>query len=69
MIRHVFVIAASLVTFVIPNVFGLAAWFVAGGLDPVIRSLTAILGWVIGFGLSTQVFWRIIQRAFPGDVR
>jgi hypothetical protein len=69
LIRHAFVIAASLVTFIIPNAIGLAVWYVTGGLDPIIRSLTAILGWVVGFGLGTQVFWRIIQRAFPGDAR
>jgi hypothetical protein len=64
LIRQVFVVLASLVTFVIPNAVGLAVFYVTGGLDPVVRSLSAILGWVVAFGFSTQLFWRMIMRAF-----
>ncbi len=69
MIRRLFVILVSLVAFIIPNAVGVGTWFLAAGLDPVIRSLLSIAGWVVAFGLSTRLFWGIVVRAFPGEVR
>ena len=63
--KPLWVIAASLVTFVVPNLVGLAIWLLGSSIHPTLRSLTAILGWVVTFGLSTMLFWRIINNAFP----
>ena len=69
MIRRLFVVLVSLVAFIIPNAVGIGTWFLAADLDPVVRSLLAITGWVVAFALGTLLFWGIVVRAFPGDVR
>lgn len=63
--KPLYVIAASLVTFVVPNLVGLGVWQMGSDIHPTLRSLTAILGWVVTFGLSTVLFWRLIKNAFP----
>jgi type II secretory pathway component PulF len=64
--RQALVIAISLVAFVIPNVVGFGVWYLGTGLPTIVRSLVAILGWVVSFGLSSLLFWRIVQVTF-GD--
>ncbi len=60
--KQLVVIALSLVVFFIPNVVGFGIWFVGGGLPTVLRSLTAILAWVVSFGGSTVLFWKLVVR-------
>jgi hypothetical protein len=67
--KQAYVVLASLVTFVIPNTVALGVWFLAGDLDPIIRSLGSILVWVVAFGLSTQLFWRLVQGLFRRDTQ
>ena len=58
----------SLVAFVIPNIIGLGVWFLGDGLPTVLRSLTAILFWVVSFGLSSLLFWKLVQSAIGNRV-
>ncbi len=67
MIRQAYVVLASLVTFVIPNAVALGVWFLASGLEPEVRSLGSIFAWVVAFGVSTQLFWRLVQGLFQRD--
>jgi len=67
-LKQVLVVAISLVAFVIPNIVGFGVWFSAGGLPTVLRSLTAILSWVVAFGLSSLLFWRLVQTTFERGV-
>jgi len=67
--KQAYVVLASLVTFVIPNAVALGVWFLASDLDPIIRSLGSILVWVVAFGLSTQLFWRLVQGLFRRDTQ
>lgn len=67
--KQAYVVLASLVTFVIPNTVALGVWFLAIDLDPIIRSLGSILVWVVAFGLSTQLFWRLVQGLFRRDTQ
>jgi ABC-type uncharacterized transport system permease subunit len=67
--KQAYVVLASLVTFVIPNAVALGVWFLAGDLDPIIRSLGSILVWIVAFGLSTQLFWRLVQGFFRRDTQ
>jgi hypothetical protein len=60
--KQLLVIAVSLVVFFIPNVIGFGVWFVGGGLPTILRSLTAILSWVVAFGGSTVLFWKLVVR-------
>jgi hypothetical protein len=64
MMKRVLVIAISLVAFLIPNLVGLGVWYVGGDLPAVLRSLTAIMGWVVAFGLSSLLFWRVVRTTF-----
>jgi len=61
------VIALSLIAFFVPNAIGLAVWTLGDGLPEVLRSLTAILGWVVAFGASSMAFWRLAVRATRGS--
>jgi hypothetical protein len=63
--KTLLVVAASMITFFVPNIVGAGVWMIGSGIHPTLRSLTAILGWVISFGICTQVFWRYIRSAFP----
>ena len=67
--KQAYVVLASLVTFVIPNAVALGVWFLAGGMDPIVRSLGSILVWVLAFSLSTQLFWRLVQGFFRRDTQ
>jgi hypothetical protein len=67
--KQAYVVLASLVTFFIPNAVALGVWFLAGGMDPIVRSLGSILVWVLAFGLSTQLFWRLVQGLFRRDTQ
>ncbi|MGD0636640.1 MAG: hypothetical protein ABSA72_01190 [Nitrososphaerales archaeon] len=69
MVKQAYVVLASLVTFFIPNAVALGVWFLAGGMDPIVRSLGSILVWVLAFGLSTQLFWRLVQGLFRRDTQ
>ncbi|MGA2665104.1 MAG: hypothetical protein ABSF83_09190 [Nitrososphaerales archaeon] len=60
------VIALSLITFFVPNAVGVAVWALGDGLPEVLRSLTAILGWVVAFGGSSMAFWRLVVAATRG---
>ena len=66
--KHLLVIALSLVAFFIPNLVGFGLWALAGGLPTVLRSFTAILGWVVSFGVSSLLFWRLVQVSFKDVV-
>jgi len=68
-VKQAYVVLASLVTFFIPNAVALGVWFLAGGMDPIVRSLGSILVWVLAFGLSTQLFWRLVQGLFRRDTQ
>jgi hypothetical protein len=68
MMKHALVVVVSLVAFVVPNVVGLGIWFLAGDFPTILRSLTAIMGWVVSFGLSSLLFWRLIQTTFGSRV-
>jgi hypothetical protein len=63
--KVLWIIAASLVAFIIPNVVALGIWLMGSNIHPTLRSLTSILGWVVSFGVSTQIFWRIVKNSFP----
>jgi hypothetical protein len=67
-LKQVFVVAMSLVAFVIPNIVGLGVWVLGDGLPSLLHSLTAILGWVVSFGLSSLLFWRLVRVAFGNRV-
>jgi len=62
--KQALVVASSLVAFVIPNVVGLGVWYFGSGLPSIMRSLMAIFGWVVAFGLSSLLFWRMVQVEF-----
>jgi hypothetical protein len=67
--RQALVVASSLVVFLVPNLVGFGVWFLGGSLPTVVRSLSAIMGWVVSFGLSSILFWRLVRTAFgDGDV-
>ena len=66
--KHLLVIAMSLVAFFVPNLVGFGLWVLAGGFPTVLRSFTAILGWVLSFGISSLLFWRLVQVAFGEGV-
>jgi cytosine/uracil/thiamine/allantoin permease len=54
----------SLVVFVVPNVVGLGVWVLGDNLPTLLHSLTAIMSWVVSFGLSSVLFWKLVQVAF-----
>lgn len=67
--KQLLVTAISLVVFFVPNVAGFGTWFLTVGSIPVVlRSLVSILAWVVAFGLSTLLFWKLVLRALPGGV-
>ena len=68
MLKQILVIAKSLVVFLVPNLVGFGIWFLGGELPTILRSLTAILGWVLAFGGSTILFWRLAVRQTRSDV-
>lgn len=64
--KQILVIAMSLVVFFIPNFVGFGLWFLTVGFLPVVlRSLASILAWVVAFGMSTLLFWRLVLLAAP----
>jgi hypothetical protein len=60
--KQLSVIAISLIVFFVPNLVGFGVWFLGGGLPTILRSLTAILGWVVSFGGSSVLFWKLAVR-------
>jgi len=62
--KQLLVIAFSLVMFLIPNLVGLSLWYFGSGLPVLLRSLVAIMGWVVSFGASAVLFWRLVLVAF-----
>lgn len=58
--KQVLVIVISLIVFLVPNLVGLTTWYFGANLPTVLRSLTAILAWVVSFGLSALLFWRVV---------
>jgi hypothetical protein len=67
-LKQVLVVAISLVAFVIPNVIGLGVWVLGDGLPTLLHSLTAILSWVVSFGVSSLLFWKLVQGAIGNRV-
>lgn len=61
--RQLLVVAMSLIVFIVPNVVGLGVWVLGDDLPTVLHSLTAIFSWVVAFGLSSVLFWRLTQAA------
>lgn len=61
MLKQVLVIAISLVTFVVPNFVGLGVWVLGDGLPTILHSLIAIMAWVVSFGISSLLFWRLVR--------